>query len=137
MSMRPLALVTGGNRNIGKAIVLALARDAFDVAFTYLKQRGEAELVCAAAKAHGRRVRAYRCDTSSPDSVEALAYAVEEDFGRVTALVNNAGVVRDVPLVKMTDAEWFLVTGVNLDGVYRVTRRFLLVSSRAGRKRPL
>ena len=88
---RRVALVTGGARRVGREIVLALARDGFDVAFTYLSSSAEAESVAAAVNNAGRNCISIRADLTTPvDSVEAIWQEVSSRYGRLDVLVNSA-----------------------------------------------
>ena len=119
--------VTGGSRGIGEAIVLEAARQGHDVSFTYREQRDRAEAVLekAAALNHGTKVRSYRLDVGKSKEVESVAESVLQEFGRVDAVVCNAGINRDSVLVWMTDEDWDEVVRTNLTGSFYVCRQFL------------
>lgn len=88
---RPVALVTGGAKRIGRAIVERLARDGYDVAFTYLSSDTEAKALVASLKAVGARGKAIRADLTKPEKASAAIYrVVDETFDRLDVLVNNA-----------------------------------------------
>ncbi len=98
-------MVTGGGRGIGRAIALALAEGAADVAVVYRRDEESAAATVKEIEALGRRARAYAADVGSPSDVEALVTAVLGDFGFIDILVNNAGVAsRGKPVID-TDAE--------------------------------
>ncbi|HTR97533.1 MAG TPA: SDR family oxidoreductase [Candidatus Acidoferrales bacterium] len=122
-----VALVTGGNRGIGRGIAEALARDGARVAIT-------ARDAGAAAKAAGEigDARGYACDVRRPDSVAALFAAVERDLGGLDVLVNNAGVGIIKPLAEMSLEEWHTVIETNLNGVFYCTREALPRMKRRG-----
>jgi 3-oxoacyl-[acyl-carrier protein] reductase len=117
-----VALVTGGSRGIGRAVVRRLARDGFDVAFCYRRDSEAAQETERAVKEAGRRVLARRCDVGDVDEVRALLAAVGDELGPLTAVVNSAGVVRDAALVMMADEDWSHVLHTDLDGVFYVCR---------------
>ncbi|HKS47101.1 MAG TPA: 3-oxoacyl-ACP reductase FabG [Amycolatopsis sp.] len=119
---RPVAIVTGGSRGIGRAVVRHLARDGFDVAFCYQSRPDAAEEAAAEAQEHGARVLARKLDIADPAEARAFVVSAEETLGPAGALVASAGVVRDNPLVRMTDDEWQTVLRTNLDGTYHVCR---------------
>ncbi|HXR82475.1 MAG TPA: SDR family NAD(P)-dependent oxidoreductase, partial [Saprospiraceae bacterium] len=85
-----VAIVTGGSRGIGKAIVDAFASEGASVAFTYLSSREKAEAIAADWQAKGRNVIACYSDASSYVHAESLIPSVLEQFGRIDILVNNA-----------------------------------------------
>src|SRR5262245_20713788 len=85
------ALVTGGATGIGRSAVLALARAGYDVAINYSRSEQEARETAAAAEKAGVRTLLVRCDVSDEAKVRAMAKQVEETFGRLDVLINNAG----------------------------------------------
>ena len=90
------ALITGGSRGIGAAIVNKFAEAGADVAFTYANSVDKANAVAAVASAaHGVTVKAYQSDASSFTQAEQLIKDVIADFGKIDSLVNNAGITRD------------------------------------------
>ncbi|MFH9070993.1 3-oxoacyl-ACP reductase FabG [Streptomyces alboflavus] len=119
---RPVAVVTGGSRGIGRAVVLRLAADGFDVAFCYLASRERADEVAAEARRAGARVLTRRTDVSVPGQAEELVSAAEAELGPLGAVVANAGVVRDRQLARMAHDEWDTVVRTNLDGTFHVCR---------------
>jgi 3-oxoacyl-[acyl-carrier protein] reductase len=131
---RPVALVTGGSRGIGRAVVLRLARDGFDVAFCYRSRPDAAEEVTAAAEALGARALARKVDVSAPGAARGFVTEAENELGPPSALVTCAGEVRDNPLVRMTDDDWHAVISTNLDGTYHTCRAaiFSFMKRRAG-----
>jgi NAD(P)-dependent dehydrogenase (short-subunit alcohol dehydrogenase family) len=96
MQNSKIALVTGGSRGIGAATCLLAARAGYDVAVNYSSNAAAAESVAAQVRAEGRRAIAVRGDVAQEADVVALFQAVDAQLGRLTALVNNAGVV-DMP----------------------------------------
>ncbi|MGW0703511.1 SDR family NAD(P)-dependent oxidoreductase [Streptomyces sp. NPDC002867] len=98
------ALVTGGSRGIGAAIVRRLARDGADVAFTYVSERGEerAAEVVAEVRGMGRRALAMRADVALADQVTEAVERAAAEFGRLDILVNNAGVFPSGPIEDVT-----------------------------------
>jgi 3-oxoacyl-[acyl-carrier protein] reductase len=119
---RPVALVTGGSRGIGRATALRLAEDGYDVAFCYVSDSDAARSLEKELLDLGAGVYARRTDVSDVSSVAALVEGAEDALGPLTAVVNSAGVVRDMPLAMMEDADWNAVLRPNLDGVYHVCR---------------
>lgn len=128
------ALVTGGTRGIGRAIVVALAADGAKVTFTGTNETAAAETVAAAAALGvGDAVRFVPADVSDPAAAKAAVDAALAFGGGLDILVNNAGITRDNLLMRMSDEEWDRVIAVNLRGVFVTTRaatRSLLRSKR-------
>lgn len=129
---RPVAVVTGGSRGIGRAVVTRLAADGFDVAFCYRTRKDAAEEAAAEAGTAGARVLAYEADVASADQADALIAAAEERLGPPSVLVTCAGIVRDRPLARMTEAEWDDVIQTNLYGTYHACRAAALPLMRHG-----
>lgn len=130
-----VALVTGGSRGIGRAIVLALAEAGADVAFTFRSATQEAESVAETVRARGRRVLLYQGDAADPNHAPSVVEHVLREWGRLDVLVNNAGITRDGLLVRMREEDWHAVLRTNLDSVYYFTRAALrpMMSQRWGR----
>jgi 3-oxoacyl-[acyl-carrier protein] reductase len=129
------AVVTGGSRGIGRAIVERLARQGSDVSFSYRSDAAAAADVVAAVEALGRRALSVQGDVSRPETAESLVKTTLEAFGRVDILVNNAGITRDDLIMRMTPEAWREVLETNLFGAFytikAVTRPML--KARAGR----
>ena len=131
---RPVALVTGGSRGIGRAVVLRLARDGYDVAFTYHRRADAAEEVGKEATAAGAAVLQRQVDVQDAAAVTAFVKEAERELGPLAAVVTSAGIVRDQPLVMMAPDDWSEVRGTNLDGTYHVCRSviFSMMKRKAG-----
>jgi 3-oxoacyl-[acyl-carrier protein] reductase len=129
------ALVTGGSRGIGRAIVRRLAAQGADVAFSFKGNQVAADATAADVEALGRRSVAIQADARSQEGADALVKAVLEAFGKVDILVNNAGITRDNLIMRMGADEWTEVLDTNLSGAFyalkAVTRPML--KARAGR----
>ena len=117
------AIVTGGSRGIGKAIVDAFAEAGANVAFNYLSSREKAEAIAEGWKARGRNVAAFYSDASSYVHAESLVPSVAEQFGRVDILVNNAGITNDTLLLRMDESQWDSVIDTNLKSVFNMTKQ--------------
>jgi NAD(P)-dependent dehydrogenase (short-subunit alcohol dehydrogenase family) len=115
-----VALVTGGSRGLGREIALAFARAGADVAITSRKVEACRE-VALEVEAIGRRAMAWPCHIGHWDEIELLADAVYERFGKITILVNNAGMSPLAPSLAETDETLFdKVVGVNFKGPFRL-----------------
>ena len=113
-----VAVITGGNRGIGRGIAEALAQEGYTVALT---SRDAATAQQAAAEI-GHGARGYGCDVRRHEQVAALFAAVEKDLGGVDVLVNNAGVGLFAPIVEMPIEDWHTVIETNVNGVFYCTR---------------
>jgi 3-oxoacyl-[acyl-carrier protein] reductase len=116
-----VAIVTGAARGIGAATARRLAADGLAVAVLDLDEAACADTVSAIAGAGGRAV-AVGADVSNPDQVAAAVARVADELGPPTVLVNNAGVLRDNLLFKMTEDDWDTVMGVHLRGAFLMSR---------------
>jgi len=120
-----VAIVTGGSRGIGRAIVRALAREGAKVAFTYAQNRALADEI-----ANGETVLGFQADVSSFEQAKDLVKQVKERFGRVDMLVNNAGITRDKLLALMTEKDWDDVLDTNLKGAFNLSKHVIGVMVR-------
>lgn len=123
--MKKSALVTGAATGIGRAAVLALAGAGYDVALNFSSSERAARETAAAAGKLGARTLLVRCDVSDEAGVRAMLKAVEDEFGRLDVLINNAGTTapwkpRDLETLALED--WDRVFAVNVRGLFQVTR---------------
>ncbi|HWX38690.1 MAG TPA: SDR family oxidoreductase [Candidatus Sulfotelmatobacter sp.] len=122
---KPVALVTGAATGIGRAAAVALAGGGYDVAINYSRSEAAARETAAQAQAKGAKTLLVQCDVSDDPAVRKMLKAVEEEFGRLDALVNNAGTtsnVKPADFEAMTAEEWDRVFAVNVRGMFQVTR---------------
>ena len=128
------ALITGGSRGIGAAIVKRFAEEGANVAFTYVSSADKANAVAEEAAKSGATVKAYKSDASSFEQAEELSKAVLADFGKVDILVNNAGITRDTLMLRMSEEQWDKVIEVNLKSVFNLTKHLLrsMLKNRGG-----
>jgi 3-oxoacyl-[acyl-carrier protein] reductase len=117
-----VALITGGNRGIGRAIGVAFARAGADVAFCYRSRRDEAEQTARAIEAAGRRAFFMQANVSVAAEVAALVAAVEQAIGPIDIVVNNAGEIRPQPLEAITERDWDEIQDANLKSAFLVTQ---------------
>ena len=128
-----VALVSGGGRGIGRAIVELFARDGMDVVFFYRDNALAAQQVADAVHAAGGRCEAMQADVSDAAAVNDAV--IVERRGRIDVLVNNAGIVRDNLLGMLEDDDIRAVLDTNVGGVFNLTRAVArhMISKRAGR----
>ena len=112
-----VAIVSGGSRGIGRAIVQALAREGAKVAFSYLQNTTQAEEL-----ANGETIVGFQADVTSFDRAKDLVKQVKERFGRIDILVNNAGITRDKLVALMSEKDWDDVLDTNLKGSFNLTK---------------
>jgi 3-oxoacyl-[acyl-carrier protein] reductase len=116
------ALVTGGTRGIGRAIVQTLAAAGADVAFTYRSSTDAANALVAELEGQGRRALALQGDAADGDHAQEAVKATIDAFGSLDVLVNNAGITRDTLLIRMKDEDWDAVIDTNLKGAFHFCR---------------
>ncbi len=117
-----VALITGGSRGIGEAIVRKFVAQGAKVAFTY---RSSAERANAIVAELGENVKAYQSDAANFQESEALVKQVLEDFGKVDILINNAGITKDTLMLRMSEAQWDAVIHTNLKSVFNLTKQVM------------
>jgi len=120
-----VALVTGASRGIGRAIASALARAGADVGINFLKRVEDAENAAEDVRAHGRRSRIFQADVSVSSEVQRLIRGVEEQFGGIDVLVNNAGIASPRRLEDITEDDWDVTMAVNLKSCFLATQAVL------------
>lgn len=129
------ALVTGGSRGIGKAIVWALARAGAKVAFVYQSSKEAADQLVSDLELDQHEAIAIQADVKDKTAADAAVAQVIETWGKIDILVNNAGIIRDTLLAQMSSEQWQEVIDTNLTSVYNfcqaVTRP--MMSARSGR----
>ncbi len=129
------ALVTGGSRGIGRAVVQALAQAGAKVAFVYRSNTEAAQSLVEELKAEGREVMAIQADVSVFAEVEKAVQQVLDAWERLDILVNNAGIIRDGLLATMSEEQWKEVIETNLNSVFYFCRAVTrpMMSQRYGR----
>ena len=132
---RPVALVTGGGRGIGRAICLALARAGFAVCVNYAASAAAAEQTAADCRALGVEAAALQADVTDPAACQALVETAARTFGRLDVLVNNAGVTADKLILRMQEEDFDKVISANLKGAFFCSKAAcrLMMRQRYGR----
>jgi 3-oxoacyl-[acyl-carrier protein] reductase len=141
-----VALVTGGSRGIGRAIVMRLAELGADVVINYVRDEKAAADAAREAEEYGVKALAVQADVSRLEEALRLVSRVVEEFGRLDVLVCNAGIWEGAPVEEMTEKLWDKVIEINLKGTWSVCRaavpqmklqkwgRIVTVSSTAGQR---
>jgi 3-oxoacyl-[acyl-carrier protein] reductase len=127
-----IALVTGGSRGIGAAIVRRFAEQGANVAFTYRSSAASAEALATELSALGVQVKAYASDAASFSEAEALINTVVADFGGLHILVNNAGITADTLMLRMSEEQWDKVIDTNLKSVFNLSKHAIRPLMKAG-----
>ena len=129
-----VALVTGATRGIGKAIALELGKQGAVVVGTATSDGG-AESISAYLSEAGVTGKGVKLNVADSDSIESVIKAVQDEFGAIVILVNNAGITRDNIMLRMKDDEWDDVINTNLSSVYRLVKTCLrgMTKARWGR----
>ena len=117
-----VALVTGGSRGIGRAIVLTLAKAGADVAINYAGNTAAAEETAEAVKAMGRKAIVLKGDVADTAVCEDMIKQAVAELGRLDILVNNAGITRDGLLMRMKEEDWDAVIATNLKSMYNCSK---------------
>lgn len=117
-----VAIVTGGTRGIGRAIVAALAKEGVKVAFNYVKSENEAKEVLKEVQKLGSEGLSFKFDVRDFNLAKEFVEKVKEYFGSLDILINNAGIIKDKALMLMERQDWQEVIDTNLTGYFNLTR---------------
>src|SRR6516162_642093 len=130
-----VAVVTGGSRGIGRAIVQGLAAEGAKVAFIYRGSEQAAQALAQEMRQAGRSVLPLQCDVANAEDAQKCVEQVEKALGPIRILVNNAGIIKDDLFVRMEPADWDAVLKTNLGGTYNFCRAvaFNMMRARQGR----
>jgi 3-oxoacyl-[acyl-carrier protein] reductase len=141
-----VALVTGGSRGIGKAVVGLFASSGTHVAVNYVRDEAAARATVNLAQGHGVKALAIQADVSQLDQAEQLVQETVEHFGRLDFLICNAGIWEGAPVEEISEELWDKTLEINLKGTWSVCRaavplmkqqgfgRIVIVSSTAGQR---
>lgn len=117
-----VAIVTGGSRGIGRALVLMLADQGCHVAFNYLKSKDTAVSLETEVKKRGGKCKASCVDIKDQPAVKEWVDEVKSEFGGLDILINNAGIIKDKALMLMSPEDWNEVIATNLNGMFHASR---------------
>ncbi|GAB1395382.1 MAG TPA: 3-oxoacyl-[acyl-carrier-protein] reductase [Saprospiraceae bacterium] len=126
------ALITGGSRGIGAAIVKKFAEQGANVAFTYVSSATKAEALRDELRALGVKAECYKSDAADFKQAGDLVAAVQTDLGPVNILINNAGITRDTLMLRMSEQQWDEVIHTNLKSVFNLTKHCMKAMLRTG-----
>ena len=116
------ALITGGSRGLGRAIVETFAAEGARVAFSYVRDEAGAQTTIAAA---GGAAKAFRVSVLDVAGTSAMIDEIEREWGAIDILVNNAGVSQNLPLALMEEEDWDRVMDINVKGTFLTSRAVL------------
>lgn len=133
--MAKVALITGATRGIGKAIAIKLANAGFDIALNYRKENDDLTNTKSEIEKAGVDCLPVQGDISSFEDCERIAKEIFDKFGKIDVLVNNAGITKDMLLMRMKPEDFLSVVDVNLIGTFNMTRNVVpyMVKARSGR----
>lgn len=117
-----IALITGANRGIGKAIAMKFASEGCNIAFTDLERNEIMEATEKEIAQFGRKVKGYASNAANYEDAQNVVKQVVDEFGAIDILVNNAGITRDSAMKRMTEDQWDAVITVNLKSVFAMTK---------------
>ena len=132
---RKTAIVTGASRGIGLAIAKKLAKSGYNIAVVDACDLEKSENAVSEVKALGVDAKAYQCNVADFAAVEETVKQINEDFGGIYILVNNAGITRDGLLIKMSEENFDAVINVNLKGTFNFIKHVtpIMMKKREGR----
>jgi len=123
--MGKVALVTGGARGIGKQIAIELAKEGYDIAINYRKENEDLINTKNEIEVQNVKCLAVRGDVSNFEDTKNMTDKIMEEFGRIDVLVNNAGITKDMLILRMTEEDFSSVINVNLIGTFNVTKNVI------------
>jgi len=130
---KKVALVTGGSRGIGAAIVRRLAKDGADIAFTYSKSTKAAGALVKELSSYGIKAKAYPADAAVPKALPRLVGKILKDFGRLDILVNNAGTFLGGKIGDIKADDYDRLMRINVDAVFALTNAAVKKMKAGGR----
>jgi 3-oxoacyl-[acyl-carrier protein] reductase len=133
MKANQIAIVTGASRGIGAQVARRLAQDGFSVAINYASSSAEADALVAELQASGAKAIAVKADVSKADQVRNMFEVTEQQLGKVDVLVNNAGVLKTLPLAETSDALYDQTFDINVRGTFNTLREAAARLNEGGR----
>jgi 3-oxoacyl-[acyl-carrier protein] reductase len=133
MKANQIAIVTGASRGIGAQVARRLAQDGFSVAINYASSSAEADALVVELQASGAKAIAVKADVSKADQVRNMFEVTEQQLGKVDVLVNNAGVLKTVPLAETSDALYDQTFDINVRGTFNTLREAAARLNEGGR----
>jgi 3-oxoacyl-[acyl-carrier protein] reductase len=116
------AFISGGSRGIGKALCEVFAREGADVAFNYVSSEKQAQDTLEAIRRHGRDGLAYKVSVTDKHGIVKMVDDIQEKFGEINVLVNNAAVNKADNFATTTEKSWLEIVDVNINGLYYITK---------------
>ena len=128
------AIITGGARGIGRSICIELARRGCNIAFSYSKSKVQADQLVSEISALGREAFCQQANAEDFDSAHRFVQEAKNRFGTISYLVNNAGIIRDKLLMRMSESDWDAVIDINLKSAFNHSKAVtpIMMKSRFG-----
>ena len=133
--MNKVALITGSSRGIGKQIAIKLAKNGYNIVVNYVNKNEEVEKTIEELKQFGVEILEAQGDISNYEQSEKIVNIVIEKFGQIDVLVNNAGITKDMLIMRMKKEDFTKVIDVNLVGTFNITKNVIphMMKKRSGR----
>lgn len=133
--MNKTVLITGASRGIGRAAAAAFAQNGYDVAVNYNKSAEAAEALCTELSRYGVKARSFSADVADKSAVNEMVRKIEGDLGKISVLVNNAGIAEQALFSDITEEMWDRMFAVNVKGAYNCTQAVLphMIHNKYGR----
>ena len=133
--MNKVALITGSSRGIGKQIAIKLAKNGYNIVVNYVNKNEEVEKTIEELKQFGVEILEAQGDISNYEQSEKIVNSTIEKFGQIDVLVNNAGITKDMLIMRMKKEDFTKVIDVNLVGTFNITKNVIphMMKKRSGR----
>lgn len=122
LSEKPVLFVTGGSRGIGKEVAIKFAENGYNIVSNYITESEELVATKKEIESKGAEVLLVKADVTKKEEIENLIDGAMTKFGRIDVLVNNAGITRDMLILKMKEEDFEKVIDTNLKGTFNVTK---------------